>query len=242
MPEEFTRWRDDFIKHLSGERRLSPRTCDSYRRDLQRFGEFLAESGPRALPAVDTALVRAYVAWRHRRGIGGRSIQRELSALRSFFKYLLREGRLRANPAAGVAAPKSPRKLPTVMDPDRVSGLLDIGEDSPLALRDRAMLELVYSSGLRLSELVALDLDDVNLREGLVSVTGKGNKQRIVPVGRHAREAIQRWLSARPGLAGGQSKAMFVGARGARLSPRAVQSRFARWARLQGLDTHVYPH
>ena len=126
MPEDFERWRDDFIGHLRGERRLSPRTCDSYRRDLVRFGEFLRQQVSGHWTSVDPSQIRAYVAWRHRRGVGGRSIQRELSALRSFFNYLLREGRMNLNPAAGVAAPKSAHKLPAVMDPDRVTGLMQI--------------------------------------------------------------------------------------------------------------------
>ncbi|HEY5701769.1 MAG TPA: tyrosine recombinase XerC [Gammaproteobacteria bacterium] len=242
MPEEFERWRDDFIGHLSSERRLSPRTCDSYLRDLTRFGEFLKEYVSGTWTSVDAGQIRAFVAWRHRRGVGGRTIQRELSALRSFFNYLLREGLLSANPAIGVAAPKSARKLPAVMDADCVSGLLNIEQRTPLAVRDRAMLELVYSSGLRLSELVGLEVGDVDLHEGLVRVVGKGNKQRILPVGRYAREAIERWLAVRPEFAGEKMNALFVSSRGTRLGQRAVQSRFSKWARLQGLDTHVHPH
>lgn len=240
--QDFERWREDFIGHLSRERRLSPRTCDSYRGDLGRFGEFLRDHVPGRWTSLDSNQIRAFVAWRHRCGVGGRTIQRELSALRGFFNYLLREGRVGVNPATGVAAPKSARKLPSVMDPDRVSWLLQIEEQTPLAVRDRAMLELVYSSGLRLSELVGLEVDDLNLREGLVRVLGKGNKQRIVPVGRHARGAIKAWLTLRPEVVAKDVPALFISARGTRLTPRAVQSRFARWGRLQGLDTHVHPH
>lgn len=242
VPQDFEHWRDGYLGHLSGERRLSPRTCDSYRRDLDRFAEFLRDQVPDHWTSVDPGQIRAYVAWRHRRGAGGRTIQRELSALRGFFNYLLREGRMSANPAAGVAAPKSARKLPAVMDPDRVSGLLQIREKTPLAVRDRAILELVYSSGLRLSELVGLQVTDVNLREGLVGVVGKGNKQRIVPVGRYACAAIKDWLALRPEIAGKDVPALFVSARGTRLTQRAVQARFSYWARLQGLGTHVHPH
>lgn len=242
MPEDFQRWRNDFIHHLSGERRLSPRTCDSYRRDLVRFGEFLQQQVSGEWTSVDAGQIRAYVAWRHRRGAGGRTIQRELSALRSFFNYLLREGRMSVNPATGVAAPKSAKKLPSVMDTDSVSGLLKIEEQTPLAVRDRAMLELVYSSGLRLSELVGLEVNDLNLREGLVRVIGKGNKQRVIPVGRHARKAVEDWLVLRGQLAGDDVRALFVSSRGTPLTQRAVQSRFALRARLQGLDTHLHPH
>ncbi len=242
MSNDLDRWLDRFLGHLSGERNLSPRTRQSYRRDLLRFGEFLSRRAGLALEAVDAGHLRAYVAWRHRSGVSGRTIQRELSALRTFFGYLLREGRVGSNPGVGVGAPKSPRKLPPVLDPDQIAGLLDGDDDSPLAVRDRAMLELVYSSGLRLSELVGLDLGEVDLDESLVAVTGKGRKRRIVPVGGHARASIRRWLAVRPSLAKGSVKALFVGSRGARLSPRAVQSRFERWARSRGLEARVHPH
>ena len=142
-----------------------------------------------------------------------------------------------ANPAAGVGAPKSPRKLPPVLDADQVAGLLEFDDESPLSVRDRAMLELIYSSGLRLSELVGLDIADVDLDESLVQVTGKGRKRRIVPVGGHARAAVALWLEQRPALAKGSTKALFVS-----LSPRAVQSRFERWARSGGLSARLHPH
>ncbi len=242
MPEHLDRWLDHFIGHLSGERNLSPKTCESYRRDLRRFGEFLSSKANVAVDAVDPGHVRAFVAWRHRNGVGGRSIQRELSALRTFFGFLLREGRLGANPATGVAAPKSLRKLPPVLDADQVAGLLEIDEPSPMAVRDRAMLELIYSSGLRLSELVGLNLADLDLVEGLVAVTGKGRKRRIVPVGRKARAALERWLAQRPQMVKAPAKALFLSTRGARLSPRAVQSRFHRWAQVKGVEARVHPH
>jgi len=242
VPNDLDRWLDRFVDHLSGERNLSPKTCEGYRRDLVRFGEFLSQHPNLDLGRVDAGQVRAFVAWRHRRGVGGRTIQRGLSALRTFFRFLLREGQVGANPAAGIGAPKSARRLPTVLDVDQVAGLLEIDDRSPLAVRDRAMLELIYSSGLRLAELVGLDLGDVDLNDGLVVVTGKGRKRRIVPVGRHARAAVERWLDQRPELVKGSAKALFVSARGARLSPRAVQSRFERWARLKGVDARVHPH
>ncbi len=242
MSDGLDRWLERFIGHLSGERRLSPKTCQSYRRDLLRFGEFLQRQAGVRLQAVDAGHLRGYVAWRHRGGVGGRTIQRELSALRTFFGYLLREGELSANPAAGVGAPKAPRKLPPVLDADQVAGLLEFEDKSPLSIRDRAMLELIYSSGLRLSELVGLDIADVDLDESLVQVTGKGRKRRIVPVGGHARAAVARWLEQRPALVKGSTKALFVSTRGARLSPRAVQSRFERWARSRGLSARLHPH
>ncbi len=242
MSNDLDHWLDRFEGHLSGERNLSPKTCQSYRRDLLRFGEFLSQQAGVGVSAVDPGHVRAFVAWRHRKGVSGRTIQRELSALRTFFGYLLREASLGANPATGVGAPKSARKLPSVMDADQVAGLLDFDDKSPLAVRDRAMLELVYSSGLRLSELVGLNLGDVDLEESLVGVTGKGRKRRIIPVGGHASAAIEHWLAKRPALVKGSTKALFVSTRGARLSPRAVQSRFERWARAKGVDVRLHPH
>jgi integrase/recombinase XerC len=239
---ELDRWLDRFDGHLGAERNLSARTRQSYRRDLLRFGEFLSQGAGVDVGDLDAVHVRAFVTWRHRRGVSGRTIQRELSALRAFFGYLLREGRVGVNPASGVSAPKSGRKLPTVLDADQVAGLLEFEDESPLAVRDGAMLELVYSSGLRLSELVGVDLGDVDLEEGLVVVTGKGRKRRIVPLGAYARAAIERWLGQRPALAKGSAKALFVSARGGRLTPRAVQLRFERWARLKGVDARLHPH
>lgn len=242
MTTEFDLWLDRFDGHLCAERNLSARTRQSYRRDLFRFGEFLSQWTGVDFGRLDASHVRAFVAWRHRRGVSGRTIQRELSALRTFFGYLLREGRTGVNPATGVGAPKSARKLPTVLDADQVAGLLDFEDESPLAVRDGAMLELVYSSGLRLSELVGVNLGDVDLDEGLIVVTGKGRKRRIVPLGKQARAAIERWLGERPALAKASARALFVSARGDRLTPRAVQSRFERWARLKGMDARLHPH
>jgi integrase/recombinase XerC len=239
---ELELWLDRFEGHLGGERNLSAKTRKSYRCDLLRFGEFLSQRAGVDIGAVDSGHVRAFVAWRHRGGVSGRTIQRELSALRTFFGYLLREGQVGANPATGVGAPKSARRLPAVLDADQVAGLLEFEDKSPLAVRDGAMLELVYSSGLRLSELVGLNLGDVDLDESLVVVTGKGRKRRIVPVGGHARAAIERWLGQRPALVKGSARALFVSTRGDRLTPRAVQSRFERWARLTGADARLHPH
>ena len=231
-----------FGGHLRHERRLSPHTCAAYRRDLVQLARFLGERGLRAWSEADTAAIRAFVAERHRHGWGPRSLQRALSAIRTFFDYQLREGALERNPAAGVAAPKAPRKLPKVLDPDRVSALLEIDARDPLAVRDRAILELMYSSGLRLSEVVGLDVARVELVEGLVDVTGKGSKQRRVPVGGHACRAICEWLKARGRLARRDEAALFVSRRGRRLSPRSVEARLAKWAREQDLGMPVHPH
>ncbi len=186
--------------------------------------------------------MRAFVSWRHRQGIGGRSLQRNLSAIRAFYKFLLDEGIVTHNPAEEIFAPKTPRKLPKALDVDQTARLVEIDSADPLAQRDRAILELMYSSGLRLSELVTLDVDEVDLDDAMVSVLGKGNKRRYVPVGRYAIEALKRWLPVRATLAGSPEEALFVSRRGQRLGARAVQERLRLWAIRQGLAVHVHPH
>jgi len=235
-------WVAGFLVHLRHERGLSPRTCEAYSRDLKALLEYCDAEGQADLESLGSGQVRGFAAWRHRRGASGRSIQRALSAIRSFYDYLLREGWVRRNPALGVSAPKSRRALPGVLDVDRVSALLEFSPDDVLGVRDRAIMELMYSSGLRLSEVVALDLGDVDLREGLVAVTGKGRKRRIVPVGRHARTALQAWRQARGGLAASGETSLFVGKRGRRMSGRGIQHRIGKWALARGLGQHVHPH
>ena len=236
-------WLARFSRHLLEERGLSPRTAQAYGRDLADLDRFRAERGLEGWGVLDDEHLRGFAAWRHRHGASGRSVQRALSAVRGFYGFLIREGEVRRNPAAGVAAPRSPRRLPQVLDPDQVAGLLEgPGGGDPLAVRDRAILELFYSSGLRLSELVGLDLHELDLREGLVAVTGKGRKRRIVPVGRHARDALGRWLATRAGLAPAGEVALFVGRTGRRLGARAVQRVVERRARQRGLGGAVHPH
>ena len=231
-----------YLTALRNERHYSEHTRKSYRRDLRAVAQWCDEQGIAQWSELDGGRVRAFAAAQHRRGLGGRSIQRRLSALRGLFRHLQKRGLVEANPAHDISAPKSPRRLPKALDADRMEGLLEIRDDDPLALRDRAIFELVYSSGLRLSELTALDRDTVELDEAVVQVTGKGNKARRVPVGRYALEAIRRWLAVRPQLAAEGERALFVSRRGGRLSPRSVQARLDQWARRQGLDTHVHPH
>jgi integrase/recombinase XerC len=165
-----------------------------------------------------------------------------LSALRSFFNFMLRERALDANPAVGVQAPKARKRLPETMDVDLMARLLEFRTDTQLGVRDKAIMELFYSSGLRLAELVGLNLGDVDRGDRTVRVLGKGNKTRIVPVGKHALDAVARWLKERVTLAVGDERALFVSNRGARLGPRAIQKRVAAWARHQGLGRHVHPH
>ena len=235
-------WVNRFLDHIATERRLSPLTVDGYRRELVRFAERMAAEGVGDWRAVDESRVRQYVSRRHRQGAGAATLQRCLSAIRSFYKFLLREGAASHNPAAGLSAPRASRRLPDALDVDRVSALLEKPAEDGLDVRDRTMFELMYSSGLRLAETVSLNLNDVNLNDALVQVTGKGAKQRVVPVGAIACQWLRTWLGERAALAANDETALFVGRRGRRLSPRAVQIRLTRWASLQGLGRPVHPH
>lgn len=237
-------WRlaEAFLAHLTLERRLSPLTAKSYRRDLVCLAEFCDAQAVAAFADLKTHHFRRFAAVSHGAGLAPRSIQRRLSGARSFMNYLIREGGLKHNPGADVSAPKAPRTLPGTLDVDQMAQLLKIEGDDPETVRDRAMLELFYSSGLRLSELTGLDLGDVDLADGTVRVTGKGNKTRIVPVGRHARTAIRDWLKCRGGMCDVSERALFIGPRGGRINNRTVQNRVRHWAQQSGLSQRVYPH
>ncbi len=231
-----------FLAHLANERRLSPHTLSNYRRDLQRWRTWLEERGSGHWQGLTEPLVRQFVAWRHRQGHRGKTLQRELSSLRSLFRYLLREGICTQSPAQGVRAPKTPRRLPATLDADQLGRLLDQPGEDPLELRDLAILELFYGSGLRLAELVSLNLGDVDRADASVEVTGKGSKTRRIPVGRQALAALERWLGVRPGLVGADERALFVSRRGLRIHPRTVQVRIKRWALKQGATRPLHPH
>jgi integrase/recombinase XerC len=229
-----------FLRHIEFERRLSAHTVAAYRRDLADLATFCRDRGI-GWRALEVGAARAWVARLHRRGLSAASIRRALAAARAFYRFLARERRAAHNPFAGLPAPRGARRLPKALSVDQAARLMEIPDGEPLALRDRALLELLYSSGLRLAELVALDVHDVDLHEGLVRVTGKGAKTRLVPVGRQARAALGRWLEWRAAH-GGPSGALFTGAGGRRLGARAVQLRLRHWARRQGLDRPVHPH
>ncbi len=235
-------WLERFVTHIGSERRLSPLTVDGYRREIARFLQRLADQDVGDLREVDESRVRDYISRRHRGGAGAPTLQRALSAIRSFYKFLLREGAASHNPAASVSAPRGTRKLPDALDVDRMSALLDMSPKSALDVRDRAVFELMYSSGLRLAETVSLNMGDVDLNEALVQVIGKGAKQRVVPVGSVACEWLRIWLGERPAMVAGNETALFVSRRGTRLTARAVQARLERWARIQGLGRPVHPH
>ncbi len=228
-----------FLGHLRVERRLSPNTLDGYQRDLGALAAWMQAAAIDSLAQLRNEDVRGFIAGEHRRGLSPTSLQRRLSALRSLFKFLLARGELAVSPAQGLRAPKAARKLPEVLDADEMTQLVEVATDTPLGRRDRAMLELFYSSGLRLSELCALRWRALDLVEGLVHVTGKGNKGRVVPVGSHARAALQAWRADSPGEPGAP---VFPGRAGAPLSPRAVQLRLRAAARAQGVWKRVHPH
>jgi integrase/recombinase XerC len=233
---------EDFLRHLGLERRLSPHTVKGYRRDLTCLADFCDREDVAGWTALRDYHLRRFAATSHAGGLSPRSIQRRLSGARSFLNFLIREGRLTQNAGADVSAPRAPRRLPDTLDVEQVERLLDIRGDDPETRRDRAILELLYSSGLRLAELVGLDPADLDLDDGTVRVTGKGSRTRVVPVGRKARAALRDWLAVRPKLATQGETALFVGQRGRRISPRVVQRRVRYWARRSGLPKRVYPH
>ena len=228
---------EQYLAHLQVERRMSAHTLDAYRRDLLALAQW-ARTQAADITALHAEQVRAFVASEHRRGLSPKSLQRRLSACRSFYAWLVRQGRLGASPAAAIRSPKAPRKLPQVLDPDEAKALVEVATDAPLGLRDRALLELFYSSGLRLSELCALRWRDLDLGEGLVTVLGKGRKQRSVPLGSHARNALQEW---RQSTGAALDAPVFPGRNGP-IPPRAIQLRVRQLAQRQGLFKRVHPH
>ena len=249
-------WLTRFRRYLSAERRLSAHTDVSYARDLSALVRFCDRMGLADWGELDSQHVRTFAAHSHAGGLSPRSIQRRLSAVRSFYEFLLRErsaeaahgkrtrraGRVRVNPALEVRAPKAARRLPHTLDADQMARLLEIPAGGGLTARDRALMELLYSSGLRLAELVGLDQADLDLKDRTVRVLGKGKKSRIVPVGRLALAALRAWLKERATLAAASEAALFVGRAGKRLGPRAIQARVDYWAKRQGLGVHVHPH
>jgi integrase/recombinase XerC len=242
MHERARLLQEKFLHHLGAERRLSPLTAIHYRRDLVQCMAYCDSTGIADWDGLNTAEVRGWVAAMHRRGLSGKSIQRALSALRSFYRYLLREQAVARNPASGVTAPKSARRLPRTLTTDQAARLMTFDANDPIMRRDRALLELLYSSGLRLSELVNLDLSELDLSGGLVRVTGKGRKVRDVPVGAKARDALREWLAVRGQFTGSEQPAVFVTRRGKRIGGRAVQNRLRLRAAKQGMEVPVHPH
>jgi len=227
-----------FLQYLAVERRMSAHTLDAYRRDLEALQQWAVQRDG-SVDALDGEQLRCFIADEHRRGLSASSLQRRLSACRGYYAWQLKHGRMQRDPTLGLKAPRAPRRLPQVLDADEAVQLVELAaDDDGLGRRDRALLELFYSSGLRLSELCALIWRDLDFDSGLVTVTGKGNRQRRVPVGRPAREALQAWRAETDGSPGAP---VFPGRNGP-ISQRAVQLRIKQLAQRQGLFKHVHPH
>jgi len=228
-----------YLGYLRNERRYSPATISNYSRSLNRLRDYLETQQVARWRDVQSDQVQAFIAREHRKGLSPGSLRDMLSACRGLYRYLAREGKARTNPALGVRSPKTPRKLPQLLDVDEMSALLDFPADDPEAVRDRALLELLYSSGLRVSELTAVRWRDLDLREGLITVTGKGRKTRVVPVGSKARTALEMLRDQdRPGT----DDPLVCGRLGKPLTPNQVRARLKRRARDQGIWKRVYPH
>ena len=229
----------DFLGHLANERRLSRHTILNYERDISALLALAAEV---PLAKLQNHHIRRFVSQSHARGLDGSSLARMLSAWRGFYRYLARDHGYTHNPCLGLRAPKSKKILPQVLSPDEAGRLMDIPGGDALATRDKAIFELFYSSGLRLSELTSLAPADINFSDATVRVTGKGSKTRVIPVGGHALRAVQTWLEARAPLVKAGGDALFVNRNGMRLTPRGVQYRIKRWALQLGLNSNVHPH
>lgn len=239
--------RASFLQRLLQERRMSAHTQAAYGRDLAALAAWCTQQGLTDWQQLDHGHVRAFAARSHAGGLAPVSVQRRLSAVRTFFAFLQLEGLARHNPGTDVRAPKRPKRLPRTVDADLMARVLETpaagaNRDDSLAVRDLAIMELLYSSGLRLAELVGLDLMALDLADRTVRVTGKGNKTRIVPVGSKAVDALRRWISERAALAPADETALFVGQGGRRLGARAVQKRLSDLALRQGLPVHLHPH
>jgi integrase/recombinase XerC len=230
-----------YLAYLQHERNYSPHTSDNYARDIRRLFEL---AGSSALAELKSHHIRRYIAQLHGSGLSGRSLARVLSSWRGFFNYLMRDHACPGNPCVGLRAPKSPKTLPHALSPDEAVKLVEMKVETPLDARDKAMFELLYSSGLRLAELISLDLTSMQdtLQSNEVRVTGKGSKTRVVPVGHPAITAIREWMKVRDQVAKADELALFVGTRGARISPRTVELQLQKWAVKQGLNSKVHPH
>ncbi|WP_130833166.1 tyrosine recombinase XerC [[Erwinia] mediterraneensis] len=232
---------EGFLRYLKVERQLSPLTQSNYARQLQALVALAQEMKIHYWAQLDPAQVRALAARSRRAGLQPASLALRLSALRSFLDWQVSQGMLAANPAKGIATPRAARHLPKNIDVDEINQLLDIDLNDPLAVRDRAMLEVMYGAGLRLSELVNIDCSHLDLEAGEVWVMGKGSKERRVPVGRTAVTWLQHWLALRD-LFAPDDDALFLSSQGCRISARNVQKRFAEWGVKQGVASHIHPH
>ncbi|MBP2700841.1 tyrosine recombinase XerC [Photobacterium lucens] len=242
LPRNLEQPLERFYEYLRSERELSLHTQQNYKRQLTRIAEQLVELKVESWQQVDAGWVRQIASKGMRDGLKASSLAMRLSALRSFFDFLVHQNVLKANPAKGVAAPRKSRPLPKNLDVDEMNQLLDVNEDDPLAIRDRAMMELMYGAGLRLSELVGIDLRNISLSKGDLRVIGKGDKERIVPFSGLAREWVAKWLKVRDSIAQADEQALFVSKLGHRISTRNVQKRMAEWGQKQAVSSHINPH
>lgn len=236
-------WQADlarFYDYLSAEKRYSSHTLVAYQRDLQRFTDFCGEISH--WDAIDQKQIRAFVARQHRQGLGGKSLQRQLSSIRSLYRFLCRHQLASSNPAQGVPAPKAAKRLPKTLQIAELSQLLENRDDSPLAVRDFAMMELLYGCGLRLAELSGLNLQAIDWQQKVLTVTGKGRKQRRIPFGTKAASALKKWLPQRLLMLKQDSPALFISQRGLRISHSSIAQRLKKWALAQGLGSHLHPH
>jgi integrase/recombinase XerC len=233
----------NFLNQLKYENRASIHTVKNYQRDIERLSAYCKDKLILNWTDLKQADVRTHIATRHRKGMGSKSLQRELSAIRSFYTFLLKNGLAESNPAQHIKAPKQARTLPKTLDVDQINGLLDAGTNSPLEIRDLAMFELFYSSGLRLSELSSLDMVDVDLSDrSLLVRSGKGGKSRVLPIGGKAVTAINNWLQERAKMTAIDNVALFVTTKGRRLGQRSIELRLSLWCKKKGIDQHIHPH
>jgi len=233
---------EDFLRHLRTERRLSQHTVAAYRRDLICLQKFCDKQEIPSWGEMRVHNLRRYAATEFASGLSPRSVQRRLSGARMFMRYLIRENHIKSNPVVEVTAPKAAKRLPDTLDAEQMALLMKISGDEPVDRRDRAIMELLYSSGLRLAELVSLEFESIDRDQGTVRVLGKGGKERIVPVGRYALQAVSDWRQVRANMANAEESALFVGTRGGRISPRSVQAMVKRRAAEAGLPQRVHPH
>ncbi|MDH5764561.1 MAG: tyrosine-type recombinase/integrase, partial [Gammaproteobacteria bacterium] len=231
-----------FYQYLISEKRYSEHTLSNYRRDILRFREYCESQQVHSWDTIDNQHVRQFASQSYRQGLSGKSIQRQLSSLRSLFKFLLKHKKISANPALGITAPKTQRKLPEVLSPDDLNHLLMLDENDPLAVRDMAMMELLYGCGLRLSELTSLNKNQIDWQNKTLLVIGKGRKHRLIPFGKKACRALENWMKIRLSIAKENEDAVFVSKRGCRISSSSVQQRLKKWGLEKGLDRQLYPH
>lgn len=233
---------DRYLSSLEVERRLSPHTLKAYRRDIAKLQEFCGQKGIMLWQGLNTHIIRQFSANLHAGGLNAKSIQRILSSGRGLSQYLIQQRQLDNNPFDDVRAPKAEKRLPKTLSVDQITSLIEIDVNNPLSYRDKAVMELFYSSGLRLAELCGLDLNDLMLPEQMLRVTGKGNKTRDLPIGEQADKAIREWLLQRNSLPLKDFEAVFVSIHGRRINPRTIQQRVKYWAKKQGIEISVSPH